>query len=329
MTLRWGILSTAKIAKEQLVPAMQASTGSEVVAVGSRTVEAAEQFASSFGIDRAYGSYEELLSDRDVDAIYNPLPNHLHAPLTLQAAQAGKHVLCEKPFTMDATEARQLAADLGQLDNGTKVMEAFMYQFHPQWEAVLEMVHSGRIGRLQTVQTWFSYYGDDPANIRHDPKMGGGALMDIGCYAIHSARKLFGAEPIRVQATTSIFPDFGVDVGASAILDFADGHATFTVGTMSDPDQRVHIVGSEGRIEITRPFNAIAERPMIVRVGSGLGNTYDEPLEELSFGPADQYQLLVERFADAIASGNEMPVSLDDAIANMDVIDAVFAAAQP
>lgn len=322
--LKWGILSTAKIAKQHVIPALQAAGNCEVVAVASRDEARAAAFAAELGIERSYGTYDELIADPDIDVIYNPLPNHLHAPLTLQAAAAGKHVLCEKPFTMDLAEARTLERDLEALDTGAKVMEGFMYQFHPQWEAVLELVESGRIGRVIAVQTWFSYFGDDPANIRHVPEWGGGALMDIGCYAIHSARRLFDAEPVRVRGSLEIHETYGVDVTASAVLDFPDGQATFTVATQSDMDQRVHVVGSEGRIEITRPFNALTDREMIVRVGSGMGETYGQPLQEiLSFGPADQYSIMAERFASSILAGEDPPVGLADAVANMAVIQAV------
>ncbi len=321
--LRWGILSTAKIAREFLIPAINAAPDCRVDAVASRQVETAVAFGRDNGIERCYGSYRELLDDPDIDVIYNPLPNHLHGPYTLAAARAGKHVLCEKPFTMDLPEARRLVADLADLETPVQVMEGFMYQFHPQWEAVFDMIADGRIGRLVAVQTWFSYFGDDPANIRNIVETGGGALMDIGCYAIHSARRLFDDEPVRVRGSLDIHPRFGVDVTASAVLDFPAGQATFTVSTQSDQDQRVHIIGTEGRIEITRPFNAIAERPMIVRVGAGMGDTYDQPLESLAFGPADQYSIMVERFAAALAAGDPAPRSLDDAVANMAVIDAV------
>lgn len=326
--VRWGILSTAKIAREHLMPALNRASNCEVVAVGSRDIEKANKFGDKFGIERRHGSYEDLLADPEVDAIYNPLPNHLHDVVTLQAAAAGKHVLCEKPFTLDMGQAEKLKADLAALPTQVKVMEAFMYQFHPQWTAVLDMVRNGRIGSLVTVQTWFSYFGDDPANIRHNPDWGGGALMDIGCYAIHSARQLFGSEPTRVQGTLEIHPTFGVDVTCSGILDFDSGHASFTVSTQSDGDQRVHIVGTEGRIEITRPFNAIADRPMVVRVGSGMGETYADPLDDIAFGPADQYSLMAECFAASILADEPVPVSLDDAINNMRVIDAIRGAAE-
>jgi predicted dehydrogenase len=327
--LRWGILSTAKIAREHLIPAIAAAPENAVVAVASRDEQRARSFAETNGIARSFGSYRELLQDPEVDVVYNPLPNNLHAELTLEAARAGKHVICEKPFTMDLAEARRLQSDLAALGPGAPlVMEGFMYQFHPQWEAVFTMVAEGRIGRLVSVQTWFSYFGDDPDNIRHKPELGGGALMDIGCYAIHSARRLFGSEPTRVQGSLDIHQGFGVDVTASAVLDFPNrGQAGFTVSTQSDPDQRVHIVGTEGRIEITRPFNAMADRPMMVRVGAGTGELYDDPLETVAYGPADQYSIMVQRFADAIRSGQAAPVSIDDAVANMAVIDRLRAVA--
>lgn len=322
--LRWGILSTARIAQQHLIPAIAAAPNSELVAIGSRDKARADALGAACGVDRCYGSYEELLADPDVDAIYNPLPNHLHAPLTLQAAEAGKHVLCEKPFTMDLAEAKRVTAELAAIGNGVQVMEGFMYQFHPQWRVVLEMVRAGKIGRVVAIQTWFSYFGDDPSNIRHKPEWGGGALMDIGCYAIHSARRLFDAEPTRVRGSLEIHKTYQVDVTASALLDFPDGQATFTVATQSDSDQRVHIIGTEGRIEMSRPFNAQADQSVVVRVGYGMGETYGQPLGEvLSFGPANQYALMVEQFADAIAAGRPAPVSLDDALANMAVIDAV------
>lgn len=323
-TVRFGILSTAKIGREAVIPALHAAPNCEVTAIASRDLATAEQTAQQLGIPTAYGSYDELLADADVDAVYNPLPNHLHAPMTLAAARAGKHVLCEKPLTLDADEAAQLQADLAAAPD-VVVMEAFMYQFHPQWNAVFDLVASGEIGELRTVQTWFSYHNDDPTNIRHNPDWGGGALMDIGCYAIHSARRLFGAEPTRAHGTIEVHPEWGVDTVASGILNFERGHSTFTVSSLADSDQRVHIVGTNGRIEMLRPFNAWTDRPCRVRVGNGLA----EDLRELSFGPADQYSLMAEAFADAVLHGDPSPVALDDAIANMAVIDALFASALP
>ena len=329
--LRWGILSTARIGDVHVVPALLAAPNCEVVAVGSRDFARARDFADRHGIERAYGDYGSLLVDDGVDAIYNPLPNHLHGPLTRQAATAGKHVLCEKPFTLDRAEGEALVADLATLAAGApapvSVMEAFMYQFHPQWQAVFEMVGSGRIGTPVAVQTWFSYFGDDPANIRHNPDWGGGAMMDIGCYAIHSARRIFGTEPSRARGSVTIHPDYGVDVVGSAVLDFRNGQATFTVATQSDPAQQVTIVGTDGRIVVSRPFNAQADRPMVVRVGAGMGADYGEPLEELAFGPADQYSIMAQRFAAAVLAGEPAPVGLDDAVANMAVIDDLFRSA--
>jgi len=323
-SLRFGILSTAKIGRTAVIPALKTAPNCEVTAIASRELGGAQQMASELGIPTAYGSYDELLADPEVDAIYNPLPNHLHAPMTLAAVRAGKHVLCEKPLTLTATEAQQLQSDLATVP-GSIVMEAFMYQFHPQWQAVFEIVASGEIGELRTVQTWFSYYNDDPANIRHNPAWGGGALMDIGCYAIHSARRLFGAEPRRAHGTLEVHPAWGVDTVASGILEFDHGHSTFTVSSLADPDQRVHVVGTKGRIEMVRPFNAWTDRTCTVRVGNGLAGE----LRELSFGPDDQYALMVEAFAAAALGGERSPVSLDDAIANMAVIDAIAESAAP
>lgn len=322
-SVRFGIVSTAKIGRTAVIPALQAAPNCDVVAIASRDKSQADAAAAELGIAVAYGSYDELIADENVDAIYNPLPNHLHAQVTLSAARAGKHVLCEKPLTLDADEARSLDVELQGLS--PIVMEAFMYQFHPQWEAVLAMVADGRIGELLTAQTWFSYFNDDPGNIRHNPDWGGGALMDIGCYAIHSARRLFGTEPTAVSGTLQIHPDWGVDTVASGILEFPNGHSSFTVSSRADSDQRVHIVGTEGRIEMLRPFNTWTDRPSIVRVGSGLS----ADLEELQFAPTDQYALMGERFAAAVLAGEPSPVPLADAIANMDVIDKLRRVATP
>jgi len=327
--LRWGIISTAKIGASQVVPAIQALPDATVAAVASRDLATAERFGAERGIPRCYGSYEQLLADPDIDAVYNPLPNHLHGPITLAAARAGKHVLTEKPLTLDAAEAAALVADLDALNNGVVVMEAFMYQFHPQWVAVLNMIKAGRIGRVRAVQTWFSYFGDDPANIRHVPEWGGGALMDIGCYAINSARRIFDAEPERATGSLTVHPTYGVDVIASAVLEFpGGGQASFTVATQADPTQRMMIVGEAGRIELTRPFNPQNHERTVVRVGAGLGADFDEPLEELTFGPAPQYGLMADAFAAAIRDGRSAPVPLSDAVANMTVIDRIRQSAQ-
>src|SRR5688572_825616 len=243
----WGILSTARIGTVKVVPAMQKSAWIEVRAIASRSESAARKAAGELGIPRAYGSYEELLADPEIEAIYNPLPNHLHVPLTLKAVAAGKHVLCEKPLALTAGEAGQLRSAAGKVH----IMEAFMMRFHPQWLRVRELVRSGKIGELRAVQVFFSYYNDDPANIRNQPGIGGGALYDIGCYGIVSGRFLFGTEPRRAVALVDRDPTLATDRTTSALVDFGQGRQlSFTVSTQCALYQRVQICGTRGRIEI-------------------------------------------------------------------------------
>ncbi len=243
---RWGVLSTANIAVRKVIPGIQRADRCEVVAIASRDPERASRFATAHGIARAHGSYEALLSDPDVDAVYIPLPNHLHAEWTVEAAHAGKHVLCEKPLAMDGVEATRMVEACNS--HGVRLMEAFMYRLHPSWEGVRQLIASGRIGELRSVQSWFSYFNDDPSNIRNIAEAGGGALYDIGCYSVNASRMLFGGEPVRVEASMTRDPETGVDVTTSAILEFERGVATFTCSTRAEPDQRVHIYGTSGRI---------------------------------------------------------------------------------
>ena len=256
---RWGVLSTANIAVEKVIPGMRRARGSEVLAIGSRDEDRGRAVASVLGIPRAYGSYEALLADPDIDAVYIPLPNHLHARWTVEAARAGKHVLCEKPLALTAAEAQ------GMVDAcrgaGVLLMEAFMYRLHPSWVAVRELIEAGRIGRLTAVDSWFSYFNDDPHNIRNIRDAGGGALYDIGCYNINLSRMLFGSEPLRVEASVTRDPGSGVDVLTSGLLTFPGGVATFTCSTRVEPDQRVDIYGTAGRISIPIPFNIPPDRP--------------------------------------------------------------------
>ncbi|MGI9622555.1 MAG: Gfo/Idh/MocA family protein [Acidimicrobiales bacterium] len=319
--IRWGIISTAAIAENHVVPALHAAAGHEVVAVGSRDADRASQWARNNGIPKAYGSYEELLNDDEVEAVYNPLPNHLHVDWSIAALRAGKHVLCEKPLGCDQTDAQRLV-DVDDAHPELVTMEAFMYRFHPQWIAVQEMVGSGRIGELKTIQTWFSYFNDDPANVRHNPDWGGGALLDIGCYPISQARWLFGREPERVVATIENDPAFGTDRLTSGMLDFGSGQsATFTVATQLEPFQRTQVVGTNGRIEIDIPVNSPRDTPTIVTVTTG-GNR-----EAMEFGPVDQYGCQADAFGAAVRGDKVAPTPLSDAIANMAVIDALFQSA--
>ncbi len=320
--LRWGILSTAAIAARHVVPAMRAAPGHEVVAVGSRDHERSTEWAAEQGIPTAHGSYDELLADPDVEAIYNPLPNHLHVDWSIAALRAGKHVLCEKPLGLDAADARRLV-DEAAAHPQLVVMEAFMYRFHPQWIAVRELVRQGRIGELRTIQTFFSYYNADPANVRNDPAIGGGALLDIGCYPISQARFVFGAEPQRVVGLIDRDPTFGTDRITSGLLDFGGGRsATFTVSTQLRRHQRAQIVGTTGRIEVDIPVNSPKAHPTNVTL-----DTDDGGREVLAFGPVDQFASQAAAFGAAVRSGQPAPTPLEDAIANMAVIDALFASA--
>ena len=322
--LRWGILSTAKIAREKVVPGIQRAHRCEVVALGSRDGDRARAVAEALGIPRAHDSYEALLADPEVDAVYVPLPNHLHAEWTIAAARAGKHVLCEKPISTTSAEAeRMVEACAGE---GVRLMEAFMYRLHPSWVAVRELVASGRIGRLRAVQSWFSYFNDDPTNIRNVAAFGGGALYDIGCYSVNLSRMLFGVEPSRVEASIERDPDTGVDVLTSGVLRFGDGVATFTCSTRVEPDQRVHVYGSEGRISVAIPFNIPPGRPTEVSVTAGGDPPVAPDAEVLTFDPADQYAVQAERFADAVLDGGPTPIPPEDAVANMRVIERLFAA---
>lgn len=324
--LRLGILSTAKIARTKVVPAMQRAQRCEVVAIASRDAGRVREAAAELGIPRAHGSYEALLADPEVDAVYIPLPNHLHAEWTIAAARAGKHVLCEKPLALTADDA-QRAIDVCQAE-GVRVMEAFMYRLHPSWVAVRELVASGRIGPLRAVQSWFSYYNDDARNIRNIREFGGGALYDIGCYSVNLSRMLFGSEPTRVQASSVRDPANGTDILTSGILEFGDGVATFTCSTRAEDDQRVHVYGTEGRISIGIPFNIPPDRPTEVYLSAGGDPPVAPRTEVLTFDAADPYTVETEQFAAAILDGLPTPVPPEDAVANLRVIEQILRAAE-
>lgn len=319
--VRWGILGTARIAERQVGPAFQRAAGCTVTAVASRDGGRAATFARNMGIPLALESYDALLQCGDVDAVYIPLPNHLHVPWSVRALEHGKHVLCEKPIAMSGAEAR-LLQDVSRAHPELLVMEAFMYRFHPQWELVRQLVATGAIGTLRVVEAFFSYHNAYAGDIRNRVETGGGALMDIGCYGVSVARWIFGAEPVRVMASMETDPRFGTDRLTTALLEFEEGTATFTVGTQLAPTQRVHIVGSEGRIEVDLPFNAPLDVPR--RVRHYRGTSSNEHLAE----PADQFARQGERFAHAVLQLAPAPTPLSDAVANMDVIDAVAESAR-
>jgi predicted dehydrogenase len=323
--LRWGILSTANIAVKKVIPGMRSASRAEVLGIASRDLRRAEATARQLSIPRAYGSYQELLADPDIDAVYVPLPNHLHPAWTIAAARAGKHVLCEKPLAITSAEA-QAMVDTGR-ETGAVIMEAFMYRQHPSWVAVRELLASGRIGRLTAVDSWFSYNLEDPTNIRNIDAFGGGALYDIGCYSVNLSRMLFGGEPSSVAASIVRDPVSRVDILTSALLRFPSGVATFTCATQVEPDQRVSIYGTAGRIEIEIPFNIPPDRPSRVFVIAGGDPPVAPAIETLEFAPADAYGVEVDRFAEVVLDGAPLPVSGEDSVANLQVIERLFAAA--
>ncbi|MFO1022677.1 MAG: Gfo/Idh/MocA family oxidoreductase [Planctomycetales bacterium] len=315
--VRWGILGVAKIAVEKVVPAMQKGTLSDITAIASRDLGKAQAAAKQLNLPKAYGSYEELLADPEIDAIYNPLPNHMHLEWTVKALEAGKHVLCEKPIGLNTAEAVAIA-DAGKKHPHLKLMEAFMYRFHPHWVATKELIAKGGIGQLRTIQSFFSYYNIDPANIRNRSDAGGGGLLDIGCYTISLSRFIFGGLPQRVVGTVEFDPQLQTDRLASAIMDFGRGTSAWTVSTQVVPYQRVNIFGDKGRIEIEIPFNAPTDRPCRMWHQTGT------EIQEIVFPTADQYGLQGEKFSEAVLQNLPVPTPISDAVENMQVIDAVF-----
>ena len=319
--VRWGVLSTANIGVKKVIPAMQRSAYCDMVAIASQSLEKAQAAAEKLGISRAYGSYEELLADSDIEAVYIPLPNHLHVPWSIKALDAGKHVLCEKPIGLIVAEVQQLL-DASRKQPQLKVMEAFMYRHHPQWQRARQLVAEGKIGDLQTIQSFFSYYNNDPGNIRNVPDMGGGGLMDIGCYCISLSRFIFGTEPQRVWGVMQYDPQFKIDRLTSGVLDFGKGTSTFTCSTQLALYQRVNIFGAEGRIEIEIPFNAPPDKPC--RIWYQRGNE----IEEIVFDVCNQFTIQGDLFSQAVLNNTEVSTSLEDAVANMKVIESVVRSAE-
>lgn len=317
--VRWGILSTAKIGRTKVVPGMMKSPLCRVVAVASRNEENARGMAEELGIPKAYGSYEELLADPQIEAIYNPLPNHLHVPMTLAAAAAGKHVLCEKPIAITAKEAEELKS----APPNVLIAEAFMVRHHPQWQHALELIRTGTIGELRAVQAFFSYFNADPGNIRNKADIGGGGLLDIGCYAVVAGRYLFDTEPLRVIALIDRDPGFDVDRTTSALIDFGAGRQlTFTVSTQTVPYQRVNVFGTKGRLEIEIPFNAPVDTPTRLFVDDGTAHG-GKSAKAAEFPAVDQYQLQGETFSKAVRGISPLAYGLEDALANMRILDAL------
>jgi predicted dehydrogenase len=322
--VRWGVLSTANIGLKKVIPAMQLGEHTTIAAIASRNLAKAQEAAKALNIPTAYGSYEELLADPNLDAIYNPLPNQLHVPWTARAAEAGKHVLCEKPLGLTAAEATSLLSVRNR--TGAKIGEAFMIRSFPQWLRLRELLDQRRIGQLRSSVGFFSYFNVDPANIRNQIACGGGALMDIGCYLIHASRYGFAQEPTRVVASIDRDPQLKTDCLTSAILDFPGGQSIFTCSTQLVPYQRVHFLGTRGRIELEIPFNAPIDRPTRIFIDDG-GDLSGKDITTETFPTANQYTVQGDAFSKAILEKQEVPVPLEDAIKNMAVIEAVFRAA--
>ncbi len=319
--VRWGVLGVAGIAAKKVIPAMKKGERTQVVAIASRELGRARQAAAQLEIPNAYGSYEELLADPGVDAIYNPLPNHLHVPWSIKAAQAGKHVLCEKPISLNVQEAKELI-DVRNA-TGVKIGEAFMVRTHPQWLRAREIVRSGGIGELRAITSTFSYFNNDPNNIRNMAAIGGGGIMDIGCYPITMSRFLFEREPARVVGLIDRDPQMKTDRLSSAMLDFAPGQAVFTCSTQLVPYQTMQILGTRGRIEMEIPYNIPPDRPSRIFIDNGAEQAGRSARVE-EFPALDQYTIQGDEFSRAIQENGEVPVPLENALANMAVIEAVF-----
>jgi predicted dehydrogenase len=322
--LRWGVLSTAAIATKKVIPGMQRGQHTIVAAIASRDLAKAQQVAQTLGIPTAHGSYEELLADPNIDAIYNPLPNHLHVPWTIKAAEAGKHVLCEKPISLTVAEAETLLAVRAR--TGVKIGEAFMVRSHPQWIRLRELLDEGRIGELRCMSGFFSYFNVNPDNIRNKVELGGGALMDIGCYLVQAARFAFQRQPLGVVSSIDRDPQMHTDRLTSALLQFENGQASFTCSTQLVPYQRLQFFGTKGRIEIELPVNVAPDRPTRLFIDDG-SDLFGGGIVTETFAACDQYTLQGDAFAQAVFNDTEVPVTIEDAIENMAVIEAIFRSA--
>ena len=323
--VKWGVLSTAKIGVTKVIPGMQLGECSEIVAIASRDGKKAEEVARKLRIPKAYWSYEELLADPEIEAIYNPLPNHLHVPWSIKAAEAGKHVLCEKPIALNVAEAKALLAARDR--TGVKIGEAFMVRTHPQWLRTRDLIRSGRIGELRSIIGSFSYFNRDAANIRNVLDWGGGAMFDIGCYPINTSRFIFGEEPSRVISLVERDPEFQVDRLSSVILDFPAGQSIFTCSTQLVPYQRMQFLGTKGRIEIEIAFNAPNDRPCRLFIDDGR-DVLGGGIATETIPTCDQYTIQGDAFSRAVRGDGEVPVPIEDAVRNMAVIEAVFRSAE-
>ncbi|WP_374723505.1 Gfo/Idh/MocA family protein [Calidifontibacillus erzurumensis] len=314
--IKWGIISTANIAKTQFIPAIFRSSNAEVVAIASRGSKVHEAF-SEFHIQKRYESYEQLLNDPDIDAVYIPLPNHLHKEWVLKAADHGKHILCEKPLALNAEEAREMVAYCRE--KKVKLMEAFMYQFHPQHDRVREIIASGEIGEVKLIKSSHSFILNNREDIRMNPEMGGGSIYDVGCYSIHVIRYILQAEPKLVRVSATIDLEKGVDTAAFASLEMENGvKALFDCSFHMFGRNEYEVIGTEGTIYVPfafRPdFNGGIGEVIVKK--SGMTRT-----EKIT---GDIYRLEVEHFSQAILDNTELYYRGEEAIKNMRVIDACY-----
>jgi predicted dehydrogenase len=320
--VRWGVISTAKIGIEKVIPGMQRGAAARVIAIASANETRARDAAARLGIETIHRSYEALLADPSIEAVYNPLPNHLHVPWSIRAMEAGKDVLCEKPIALTAAEAVQLVR--AEARTGKRVAEAFMVRYHPQWQRARALASDGTIGDPRLIRVVFAYRNVDPHNIRNKMEMGGGGLYDIGCYAIAAARYLFGAEPTRAIAAIDRDPVFKVDRLAGGLIDFPDGRQlVFSVATQIAARQSVEILGCKGRILIPVPFNVDPARPTEIVIDDAR-DLYGGGTRIERFAPCDQYTLQGDAVSTAIRSGAPFDYPIADAVANMRILDALM-----
>lgn len=314
--LKIGVIGASNHFIKRIILPAQSVENIEILAIASRSEVKAQEVAKEFSIPRFYGTYESLLQDEKLDAVYLPLPNHMHADWIKKAADAGKHILCEKPLCMNTAEAEEVLEYTQK--RGVILMEAFMYKFHPQWQFARDTVRTNNIGKVSYIHTSFSYNNPAPNNIRNIKEYGGGAMRDIGCYAISVPRFILDKEPVKVISQISQHPEFDTDMLSSAILDFGGARATIHVGTTAQAFQKVDIVGTAGHITIHLPFNTYSDTPAKVTVSTAIGE------RDVLFGPVDQYGLMFASFANAIINKSDLPVAPDDAILNQKVMDAIF-----
>jgi predicted dehydrogenase len=323
--VRWGILGVANIAVKSVIPAMQSSESCEIIAVASRNIEKSKKAAVDFNIPKYCGNYEDLLNDAEIEAVYIPLPNNLHLEWAIKAAEAGKHVLCEKPICLNTAEVRKLIEVRDK--TGVKIQEAFMVRAHPLWISVREMVHRGRIGEISAITMFFSYMNLDKSNIRNSLEVGGGALRDIGCYCVNLSRFIFDDEPISVSSLIERDKETRIDKLTSAMLKFPRGHAAFTCSTQLVPYQRMQILGTKGRIEAEIPVNLPPDSATRIFVDDG-SNLYGKNIETIEFPAADKFTIQADLFSKAIRENSAQSIALEDSFANISVIDAIFRAAE-